>query len=65
METSSFKLSLEQEFQVKAIEFSSEHLTREELQETIVDFTRQLLVKENVIRYLIKTITSDELDIFG
>ncbi len=55
MNTSSFQLSLEQEFQMKLIERSMQDMSREQLQDMLMQIMRLLLVKENIIRDLVKS----------
>lgn len=54
MNVGCFNLSMEQEFHIKAVEISSEQLTHEELQSALAELTRQLMIKENIIRHLVK-----------
>ncbi len=54
MNVGCFNLSLEQEFHIKAVEISNEQLTPEELQSALAELTRQLMIKENIIRHLVK-----------
>ncbi|MBE9031428.1 NblA/ycf18 family protein [filamentous cyanobacterium LEGE 11480] len=60
MDNRKFQLSLEQEFHICALEVSTDYLSREELQAAVVNFTRQLMVKENVIQHLIEAATHCE-----
>jgi Phycobilisome degradation protein nblA len=55
MNTSSFQLSLEQEFQMSLVERSMQDLSREELQDMLLQIMRLLLVKENIVRDLVKS----------
>jgi hypothetical protein len=55
MNTSSFQLSLEQEFQMRLIEQSMLDMSREQLQDMLLQIMRLLLVKENIIRDLVKS----------
>ena len=48
------QLTLEQQFQLRLVELSSENLSVEELQTFLVELTQQLFVKENMIRDLVK-----------
>lgn len=54
MEDLHSRLTLEQQFQVRLVELSSENLSIEELQTFLVELTQQLFVKENMIRDLVK-----------
>jgi hypothetical protein len=49
-----FELSLEQEFSIRSIELNIQSLSPEQLREILADLSRQLIVKDNVIRHLIK-----------
>jgi hypothetical protein len=55
MNTSSFQLSLEQQFQMRLIERSMQDMSREQLQDMLMQIMRLLLVKENIIRDLVKS----------
>jgi Phycobilisome degradation protein nblA len=55
MNTSSFQLSLEQEFQMRLIERSMQDMSQEQLQDMLMQIMRLLLVKENIIRDLVKS----------
>jgi hypothetical protein len=54
MDNSWFKLTLEQEFQIKLVEDSVREMTREQMQDLLVQTTRLLIVKENLLRQVIK-----------
>lgn len=49
-----FELSLEQEFSIRSIELNIQSLSPEQLREILAALSRQLIVKDNVIRHLIK-----------
>ena len=49
-----FELSLEQQFNVRAIELDIHNLSLDQMRELLVEMSRQLLVKDNVLRHLIK-----------
>lgn len=49
-----FELSLEQQFNVRAIELNTHNLSLDQMRELLVEMSRQLLVKDNVLRHLIK-----------
>jgi hypothetical protein len=49
-----FELSLEQQFNVRAIELDTHNLSLDQMRELLVEMSRQLLVKDNVLRHLIK-----------
>ncbi len=48
-------LSIEQEFTIRSFEIDSHNLPPDELRKLFIEVSRQLLVKDNVIRHLIKT----------
>jgi uncharacterized protein (DUF1786 family) len=54
MKPLSFELSLEQQFHVRLVEQTTQEMEREEMQDMLVQLTRLLLLKENVIRDLVK-----------
>jgi hypothetical protein len=54
MQNSYARLTLEQQFQIRLVELSSEHLTFEELQAALVEMTHQLFIKENMIHELVR-----------
>ena len=49
-----FELSLEQQFIVKAVELSTQDLSLDRMRELLIELSKQLLVKDNVMRHLIK-----------
>lgn len=55
MDSSSFELNLEQEFQMRLMEESVDKLSREQMQDLLIQASRLLMVKENMIRYLLRT----------
>lgn len=55
MDSSSFELSLEQQFQMRLMEQSAQQMTREQMQNLLIDSARLLMLKDNVIRNLIKS----------
>lgn len=55
MNASSFQLTLEQEFQMSLAERAMQDLNREELQDMLLQIMRLLLVKENIVRDLMKS----------
>ena len=55
MDGSSFDLTLEQQFQMRLMEQSTEQMTREQMQNLLVQAARLLMLKDNVIRNLIKS----------
>jgi len=50
----SVKLSLEQEFELQVIEEQVKDLSLEQAQKYVVDITRQMMLKDNLYRYLFK-----------
>lgn len=54
MNTSSFQLTLEQQFQMRLMEESAQKMTREQMQDLLIQSARLLMLKDNVIRDLIK-----------
>jgi Phycobilisome degradation protein nblA len=54
MDTNSFQLTLEQEFQMRLMEESAHTMTREQMIETLLQAARLLMVKDNVLRDTIK-----------
>jgi hypothetical protein len=55
MESSSFELTLEQQFQMRLMEQSAQPMTREQMQDFLIESARLLMLKDNVIRDLIKS----------
>ncbi len=55
MDSSSFELSLEQQFQMRLMQESAQKMTREQMQDLLIQAARLLMVKDNVIRDLIKS----------
>ncbi len=55
MNTSSFQLSLEQQFQMRLMEQSMQEMSREQLQDMLMQIVRLLLVKDNIVRDLVKS----------
>jgi hypothetical protein len=49
-----FELSLEQQFTVKAVELSTQNLSLDRMRELLIELAKQLMVKDNVLRHLIK-----------
>ena len=54
MNSSAFELTLEQQFQMRLMEESAQKMTREQMQDLLVQSARLLMLKDNVIRDLIK-----------
>lgn len=55
MDGSSFELTLEQQFQMRIMEQSAQQMTREQMQDLLIESARMLMVKDNVIRDLVKS----------
>ncbi|GAB4184171.1 MAG: NblA/ycf18 family protein [Coleofasciculaceae cyanobacterium] len=55
MDSTSFQLSLEQQFQMRLMEESAQQMSREQMQEVLIQAARLLMVKDNVIRDLMKS----------
>jgi hypothetical protein len=49
-----FELSLEQQFNIRSIELNTQDLSESQLRELLLEVSRQLIVKDNVIRHLMK-----------
>lgn len=47
-----FELSIEQEFNIRTIELNTLNVSAEQLRELFVEISRQLIVKDNIIRHL-------------
>ncbi|MCU0567848.1 MAG: NblA/ycf18 family protein [Oculatellaceae cyanobacterium Prado106] len=54
MENDSFHLSLEQEFQIRLVEESANAMSREQMADLLVQLSRLMMIKDNVIRSLVK-----------
>lgn len=48
------KLSLEQQFQMKIYKDQVKHLSQEEAQSYLLEVLRQMMVKDNLFRHLLK-----------
>jgi CRISPR/Cas system CMR subunit Cmr4 (Cas7 group RAMP superfamily) len=57
VENISFDLSLEQQFQMKLVEQSTENMNREQMQELLVEISRLVMLKDNIIKGLMKECT--------
>jgi Phycobilisome degradation protein nblA len=55
MNSSWFELTMEQEFQMRLMQESVGQMTREQMQELLLETARLLMVKENVLRNVIKS----------
>ncbi|HAZ43517.1 MAG TPA: photosystem I reaction center subunit XII [Cyanobacteria bacterium UBA11371] len=54
MDSTAFELTLEQQFQIRLMEESAHNMSREQMIETLIQASRLLMVKDNVIRNMIK-----------
>jgi Phycobilisome degradation protein nblA len=54
MNTSLFELTLEQQFQMRLMQESAQDLSREQMLDILMQTSRLLMVKDNIIRDLIK-----------
>ncbi len=54
MNTGLFELTLEQQFQMRLMQESVQELSREEMLDVLMQTSRLLMVKDNIIRDLIK-----------
>ncbi|MFP4007697.1 MAG: NblA/ycf18 family protein [Spirulinaceae cyanobacterium] len=54
MNPEAFNLTVEQQFQMRLIAESAHQMNREQMQDLLVETTRLLMVKDNVIRSLMK-----------
>ncbi|PSB04224.1 NblA/ycf18 family protein [Merismopedia glauca] len=57
MENISFDLTLEQQFQMKLVEQSAGNMNREQMQELLVEISRLVMLKDNIIKGLMKECT--------
>jgi Phycobilisome degradation protein nblA len=55
MNSSWFELTMEQEFQMRLMEESVGQMSREQMQDLLLETARLLMVKENVLRNVIKS----------
>jgi Phycobilisome degradation protein nblA len=55
MDNSSFELTLEQQFQMRLLEESTQNLSLEQARDYLIQSSRLLMLKDNVIRDLIKS----------
>jgi Phycobilisome degradation protein nblA len=54
MNSSSFDLSIEQEFQLKLFEQTIMKMNSEQMQDLLIQLTRMMLIKDNFVRDLVK-----------
>lgn len=62
MDPSAYELTLEQQFQMRLMEASADNMTHEQAQALLVQASRLLMIKDNVIRNLLR---KTPLDSFG
>jgi hypothetical protein len=55
MASSPYELTLEQQFQMKLMEQSAQQMSREQMQDLLIQAARLLMLKDNAIRDLIKS----------
>lgn len=54
MKSSDFELTLEQQFHLKLMEVSTQNLSREQLHDLLIQSAKLIMLKDNVIRSLVK-----------
>jgi Phycobilisome degradation protein nblA len=54
MDSDVFELSLEQEFQMRLIQESAQNMSREQMQDLLIQTSKLLMLKDNAIRNLMK-----------
>jgi Phycobilisome degradation protein nblA len=54
MEPTSFELTLEQQFEMRRMQSEVQHMSREQALDLLLQASRLLMLKDNVIRNLIK-----------
>jgi hypothetical protein len=54
MNGQSFDLTLEQEFQMRLVEESVEQMSREQMHDLLIQVSRLMMVKDNIIRNFMK-----------
>lgn len=62
MDPSAYELTLEQQFQMRLMEASADTMTQEQAQALLVQASRLLMIKDNVINNLLR---KTPLDSFG
>lgn len=48
------KLTLEQEFKLQVLKEQARNLTKEQAQEYVVEVMRQMMIKDNLVKHLLK-----------
>jgi len=56
MEPASYDLTVEQQFQMRLMEESARNMSQEQLADTLVQASRLIMLKDNVIRSLMKQV---------
>ena len=56
MENTSFELTLEQQFQMRLMEEAAQELNCDQLKELLLQSSKLLMVKDNVIRDLVRKV---------
>jgi hypothetical protein len=56
MEPTSYELTVEQQFQMRLMEESARNMSQAQLADTLVQASRLIMLKDNVIRSLIKQV---------
>ncbi|HIK18871.1 MAG TPA: NblA/ycf18 family protein [Leptolyngbyaceae cyanobacterium M33_DOE_097] len=56
MEPTSYDLTVEQQFQMRLMEESARNMSQEQLADTLVQASRLIMLKDNVIRSLMKQV---------
>ncbi len=54
MDSTMFELSLEQQFQMRLMQESAQDLSRDQMMDMLMQTSRMLMVKDNIIRNLVK-----------
>ncbi|MCU0532734.1 MAG: NblA/ycf18 family protein [Hydrococcus sp. Prado102] len=54
MENDVFELSLEQEFQMRLIQESAQNMSREQMQDMLIQTSKLLMLKDNAIKNMMK-----------
>ncbi|MGK7877006.1 MAG: NblA/ycf18 family protein [Xenococcaceae cyanobacterium] len=65
MEFLSIELTLEQQFQMKLMQKSAKNMSREQALDLLIQASRLLMIKDNVIRQLIKEVMSHETSTYS
>lgn len=54
MDSDVFELSLEQEFQMRLIQESAQNMSREQMQDLLIQTSKLLMLKDNAIKNIMK-----------